>query len=55
MEQEVKDFFLSPATSTLAVYMTFDKGHGRIYALDNQIGWFDREEGMKESCYIWNG
>ncbi|MGI5102357.1 hypothetical protein [Treponema vincentii] len=26
MEQEVKDFFLSPAPSTRSVYTTFDKG-----------------------------
>ena len=30
MEQEVKEFFLSPATSTRSVHTTFDKGHGRI-------------------------
>ena len=30
MEQEVKDFFLSPAPSTRSVYTSFDKGHGRI-------------------------
>ena len=45
MEQEVKEFFLSPATSTRSVHTTFDKGHGRIerriYTLDTNIGWFE--------------
>ena len=49
MEQEVKEFFLSPATSTRSVHTSFDKGHGRIerriYTLDTTIGWF---EGKKE-------
>ena len=42
MEQEVKEFFLSPATSTRSVHTNFDKGHGRterqIYTLDTTIG-----------------
>ena len=49
MEQEVKEFFLSPATSARSVHTSFDKGHGRterrIYTLDTTIGWF---EGKKE-------
>ena len=51
MEQEVKDFFLSPATSTRTVYTTFDKGHGRIerriYTLDTHIGWFEQKKEWK--------
>ena len=51
MEQEMKDFFLSPATSTRTFYTIFDKGHGRteprIYTLDNQTGWFEEKKEWK--------
>ena len=51
MEQEVKDFFLSPAPSTRSVHTTFDKGHGRIerriYTLDTNIGWFEDKKEWK--------
>ena len=67
MEQEVKDFFLSPATSTRTVYTTFDKGHGRIerriYTLDTHIEWFEQKKewndlaafGMVESIVTRKG